>query len=303
MRKTGPFSRTLTWFAGVALLACVTCNDALAVGETGAQFLKIGVGVRSMAMGEAYSAIADDASAVYWNPAGLARQDATSVLATYGMWFEDMGHHTFAVAAPTDVGYWGGLVCYSPSGDIPRVDGDLNASGEYDAYDFSGSLAFANRIGKALSYGVGAKLIQSSIEDESATGYAADVGLLYEPSQVHGFTLGLAVQNLGPDLTFISDGDPLPLTVRGGVAFDAGSFVVAADASKPRDNDVSVHLGAEYVIAEVLALRAGFLTRPEMESAVTFGLGVTWRRLSVGYAYVPFAEIEGTHHVSAGLSF
>ncbi len=285
------------------LLLLLLCAGALAAGETGAQFLKIGVGAKAMAMGGAFSAIADDASAIYWNPAGLARQEAPSVLATYGMWFEHMGHHTFAAAMPVGGGHWGGLVCYSPSGDIPSVGADLDELGEYDAYDFSGSLAFADQVGADLSYGVGVKLIQSSIENESATGYAADAGVLYELPQLEGLSLGLAVQNMGPELKFISDGDPLPLIVRGGVAFEAGHLVVAADASKPRDNDVSVHLGAEYLIAEILALRAGFLTRPEMESAVTFGLGVTWRRLSVGYAYVPFEEIEGTHHVSAGLGF
>lgn len=294
-------------FASALCLALVLAvgwhADCLAVGEAGAQFLKIGTGAKAQAMGGAFVALADDASAVYWNPAGLARQADASVMATYGMWFEDMGHHSFAVALPAGGAHWGALICYSPSGDIPKVDVDLAEVGEYDAYDMSGAVAYAGRLGSAVAYGVSAKLIQSKIEDESATAYAADAGVIYEVGQISGLRLGAAVQNVGTGLKFIKDEDPLPLTLRAGLAYSLGTMTVAADVSRPSDNDASVHVGAEYVMASVLALRAGFLTRPEMENAVTFGLGVSWQRFTVAYAFVPFAEIEDTHHVSAGLSF
>ena len=278
-------------------------TNCLAVGEAGAQFLKIGIGAKAGAMGDAFVALADDPSAIYWNPAGLTNAQTPQVQATYGIWFEDMGHHSFCAVYPAGWGWIGGLLCYSPSGDLPLVSEDLEQSGEYDASDLCGVVSYAWKMGDNASYGCAMKIVQCSIEEESASAFAVDAGFIYRVPQFTGLSIGGSIQNVGTELKFIQDGDPLPVTLRGGLAFRKSDFVATLDVSSPRDNDASLHVGAEYTLLRTLALRAGFMTRPEMESATTFGLGVTWRQFEVSYAYMPFEELESTHRISADVVF
>jgi len=284
------------------LLACALVpRSSFAVGKTGAQFLKIGVGAKARAMGQAFVALADDATATYWNPAGLDNSESPSLMGSYFSWFEDMSYQQASLSLPTSHGCIGAAVSYFTSGDIPLVNTDLNRIGTYDAYDLSGTVAYANHLGNAVSYGIGIKLIQMRIEEESATGFAVDFGTIVHIRQIRGLRLGASVLNLGPDIKFIEEADPMPVLVRGGAAYRMGPLTLASDVSKPRDNDPSFHFGCEGILADVLALRVGFLTRPAIKDALTFGAGIYWKRLTAGYAFVPFEEIEATHCVSVGI--
>jgi hypothetical protein len=280
---------------GTVILASAVPR-VFALGETGAQFLKIGVGTRACAMGEAYTALSSDATGIYWNPAGLARVASTEITAMHNSWLMDMGYQYAAVAAPTGFGGLGVAVAYSSSGDIPKIE-DFQHLGEYSAYDASGTLGVGMRWGRAVSYGLGLKLIHQKIEEETATGFAVDLGLIAKMPSHHRITVGFVIQNLGPEIQFINESDPLPMNVKVGAGYVRGPVTFATDVVKPRDDDVRVGVGGELVLKGVLALRGGY----NSANTYTAGVGLMWRSISVGYAFVPYEAIDDSHRIAATL--
>lgn len=272
--------------------------NTYATGESGVQFLKIGVGAKACAMGEAFVGLADDPSAIYWNPAGLAQMSSFELMGMQNFWLLDMSYQYFAVVLPSHYGSFGAAITYSSSGEIPKYE-DFKYMGEYTAYDAAGTFAYANNLGKGISLGLGVKFIQQKIEEEKANGFGVDIGLIYELGFIGGTNIGFAVQNLGPGIKFIEEKGPLPLNVKGGIAYKIGSLTLASDLNKPKDNDFRVNLGGEFLIKDVLAMRAGY------NSANTYsvGVGLIWRSISIEYAYVPYEDIDDSHQISAGIKF
>jgi len=288
--------------AGLILMLSF-CGRALAIGECGAQFLKMGVGARACAMGEAFVAVADDASAIYWNPAGLKQLAKVEVLAMQNFWLLDMSYQYAAAAVPLRFGAFGVAATYSSSGTIPRYE-EFRKVGEYSAYDAAGTAAYAGKVPGfgfgVLDFGLALKYVQQQIDSFQARGFAGDLGLLYKaPLPMVDLKVGLAVQNVGPGIKFIEQADPLPLNVKAGLAARVGPLTLAVDANKPRDNDLRLNIGAEGVILDVLALRAGYNTA----NSFTAGGGVTWKMVSIDYAFVPYKEIDATHRISARVRF
>jgi hypothetical protein len=270
-----------------------------AVGECGAQFLKMGVGARACAMGEAFAAVADDASAIYWNPAGLKQLTRVEVMAMQNFWLLDMSYQYVGLAVPTPVGAFGLAGAYSSSGTIPRYE-EFRKVGEYSAYDAAGTVSYANRVAKfgpaELAAGLGLKYIQQKIDTYAASGFAGDMGVHFRVSVLR---LGLVLQNLGPGLKFIDQSDPLPLNLKAGLGAKLGPVTVAADMNKPRDNELIWGAGLDVTPIEYLSLRAGYNTARSWSA----GLGVTWKVVSVDYAFVPYKEIDATHRISARVRF
>ena len=267
-----------------------------ALGETGAQFLKIGVGARACAMGEAYTALSGDATGIYWNPAGLTQVASPEIAAMHNSWLMDMSYQYAAVAVPRGFGTIGVGVAYSSSGDIPKYE-DFEHKGEYSAYDASGTVAIGIDRGGMVSYGLGLKFIHQKIEDETASGFGADLGLIARVPGHHSMALGLVLQNIGPEIQFIDESDPLPLNVKVGLGYVRGPVTVATDVVMPRDDDVRAAVGGEVVLKGVLALRGGY------NSANTYsaGVGLMWHSISVGYAFVPYEDIDDSHRIAATL--
>jgi len=271
-------------------------SNTHAVGQTGAQFLKIGVGAKACGMGEAFVAVADDASSVYWNPAGITSAGSVEIMATHNAWLLDMTGQYVAAVVPYRWASFGGAITYSSSGDIPKYE-DFEYLGEYSAWDFAGTVALARRFSSNISIGVGLKLIQQKIEEEEATTFAADIGFLYETAFAKDLRMGLAVQNLGSGVKFIEKRDALPLNVKGGLAYSWGSLTLAGDLNKPRDNDLRLNTGAELVVKEVIALRGGYDT----ENSYTAGVGVVLGKINVDYAVAPYEDIDESHRISVRL--
>ncbi|MBU1488094.1 PorV/PorQ family protein [bacterium] len=280
------------------LLVISLPSNAYATGEAGAQFLKIGVGAKASAMGEAFVGVADDATAIYWNPAGLTRIRSVELLGMQNFYLMDMGYQYVAAALPSRYGSLGAAIAYSSSGEIPRYE-NFQHIGEYTAYDAAVTIAYADRLNKAISYGIALKMIRQKIEEEKATGFAADIGLLYKVEFIKGMKTGLLVQNLGPGIKFIEEQDPLPQNVKLGIGYERGPFTFAVDLGKPKDNDFKVNLGGEFSIKDILALRAGY----NSANSYSAGLGLRWQKVSIDYAYVPYKDIDDSHLISVKVRF
>lgn len=271
----------------------LTAMNAIGQGITGGQFLEIGVGPRACAMGEAYTAIADDPSAVYWNPAGLSRMNSMDVMFSHNFWFLDMSMQHFNGVLPTQWGNFGLGIFYSSSGSIPQIE-DFIKTGDYTAYDAAVSLSYARQLPKAVSIGVNAKYILSQIEKVQASTYALDIGLLYDPVIVPGLHVGLNIQNIGPGLKFIEQKDPLPTCLRAGVGYSWESLTIGFAMNDYLKGENDICIGAEYVLLNTLPLRIGYNTR----SAISGGFGLIYGNLDIGYAVIQFKDIGFSHLIS-----
>jgi len=109
--------------------------------------------------------------------------------------------------------------------------------------------------------------------------------------------LGAAIQNVGPKIKFIEEGDPLPLVIKGGISYQVGSVLLAGDIIKYNDSKLRRAFGGEITLFEVLSLRGGYDTR----KMYSLGTGMDWRNLSFGYAFQSFKEVDISHRISLGL--
>jgi hypothetical protein len=214
--------------------------SALLFGATrpGAVFLLIWPGARATALSGAFSAVADDATACYYNQAGLAFIDGTIVSLQHAVWLpslnDDMYYEYLGVTKSFKVGTFGLGITYLTTGPTTVTNFQGVYLGTYVTFDIAVGLNYGALIKPNLGVGVGWKLIYSYLvppwvwlrmpELEVTSGgigitYAFDAGTIYKPFPF--LTLAGALQNIGPDISYTESGasDPLPYTLRLGLRF------------------------------------------------------------------------------------
>ena len=281
-------------------------------GTTTASFLKIGVGARNIAMGETSDA-RGDANAMYWNPAGLAYLQSPDASLMHAVWLQEITYDNLAVAYPFKYGVLGLNVSYLSSGQIQEYDAnDVLLPATYQAADTAVALAYA-RIIHDFSIGASLKYIGSYLEAENASAFALDAGAAFEG--IKHWRMRMSFQNLGTQMKFMNEGDPLPLNFRAGCSYEAiasekMSLLCVLDVNFPIDNYIRENAGLEYVRKlknkiEV-AIRAGYKTSTTGLDAIdglTCGLGVSFQDYRFDYAFVPYGDLGDTHRISLGWRF
>jgi len=279
-------------------------------GTAGFVFLRLGNGARASGMGEAFTAVSDDATSIYWNPAGLANVEGVELNVTHSEWLVDIRFEQVSVVNEAFGGtvglnftgvYYGKLDRY---GNFPSIRPD----GTFTPYDLALSAGYGTDILPNLSLGISAKLIYEKIDFESATGWAVDFGVFHR-SAIEGLTLGASILNLGPQAKFVEEKFYPPFQFRVGVSYRydderiRGSILVASDAVFPNDSDAKLHLGAEYGYRDFLFIRLGYKSNYYVQGA-TLGVGVVYDRLRFDYAYMPMQlELGNVHRFSISVFF
>ncbi|RMH71626.1 MAG: hypothetical protein D6675_06335 [Gemmatimonadetes bacterium] len=272
------------------------------VAQSGVQFLKIGVGARAVGMGEAFVAVADDPTALYWNPAGLVNVEGKAFTVSYNKWIAETTHSFVGYAQ-----YFPGLGTFGISfvnfsvGEIDETEPGIGLTGRtYGASDFMAGLSYSRRLTDKFSVGGTLKMINSYIADESAAGWAADVGTLYDTG-FRTIRLGMVIQNFGGDIKYIGEDTPLPITFKAGVAMDllnrdAHAVTGSIEMRHPNDNAETVQMGGEYWFNNMVATRLGYRYNYDA-GGLTAGFGV---RLDIGgsqfeldYSYTDMGEYLG----------
>ena len=274
------------------------------VGTTIANFLKIGVGPRAVAMGSAFSAVANDASAVYWNPAGIIYVDRSDLFTGYMDWIMDLELHQVSfVRNHNNIGSFGISINTLKMDDIEVTTlSDPEGDGTYaGASDLVVGLTYARKLSAYFSLGVTLKTLYSQIANESAIGQAIDIGTLFTPGW-KDLRIGMSLAHFGTkmnldgrDLNIQTDIDPLinsdaagegrlktqswnlPTTFRLGIAMNIinnNKYTVlwALDGIHATDANESLGTGFE-LTAGPFALRSGL------------GLGYDQTRVSIGAGY------------------
>ena len=297
--------RTLKAAAAAGLALLLGGGVASAAGSAGAEpfnFLFLDANARAVAMGGAYTALATDANALLYNPAGLARVARSEATFMHNSYFADINQEYGAYASPKG---WGASFNYLNSGPVANTTfsnpegAGLGTTG-LDDMAFSGGCA--RSLGESLSVGGEIKYIRESIAGVAGQGVAFDLGALYEVPPVSGLALGLSLQNLGPAVKYESAKQNLPQNLRGGAAysFDADGQKCAAsfDVLKERTASPAVALGLETVLAEAVPVRVGFTTNNSAGLGLTTGVGYVHDGFSFDYAFVPFGDLGVAHRLS-----
>ena len=282
---------------GILISASSFVCYASGPGTTAANFLKIGVGAKATAMGGAFTALADDGTSLYWNPAGLAEIENREISATYHAHFQEIRQGYLSLALPLLRGTVGLGVNYVDVGKIEGRDEYGKPTGDFGAWDIQVSLAYARKFSSRLMLGMSAGMLQDMIAGDKKVAYLGNIGVLFKPTEL--LSAGVACQNIGSKL----GKDPLPLTYRGGIALRLRSISIEADAVKSTDDDMYSCVGLEGWIGNILALRVGYRTGQDVGSGVSFGTGFKISNVQLGYAYVPYADLGNTHRISLDMEF
>lgn len=290
------------------LIVSILCAQSGSAGSSGFSSLKLGAGARAGAMGEAYTAVSDDATSTYWNPAGLATIKNVELFFTHTEWVEDISHEFLSAALPA----FNGAVAFSfYSTNIPGIERRVRPSelplGTIEANDIAASLSYGRSINDKLSAGISVKYIYQKIFVESASGYAMDFGLIYKPLQ-NPLKIAVVVQNLGSLKKLKEEEVELPQTFKFGGAYEinfpslGGTLLLAVDAVKIKDSDIRAFLGGEFSFKQNFSLRLG---RQTGESAKSFSAGVGFRldRYRLDYGFTPLqSDLGNTHKFSISLN-
>lgn len=284
-----------------------------AFAEESASFLKIGVGGRAAAMGGAYTAIADDVTAIAWNPAALSLLSQRELGAMHAQLASDIRYDFLGYAQPLRSGALAGSLAYLGQGPLQGRDQTGRLTSAYSSYDTAASVAYAQRLGSNLSLGLGIKALRSAIASYSAQDVALDLGGLYDLGRLGpgATTLGAAVQNIGPGMRYIDHYAPLPLTMALGLGYrlPAGLAFAADFKERPNAGSTEFSIGTEYAVVPSLALRLSYATNHgpltgmrATDDLAGFGAGVGFklRGYSFDYSVTPFGSLGNAQRFSVG---
>jgi hypothetical protein len=308
--------------AGLVLAGSVSqARDftSAAQGTTGAQFLELAVGARAVGMGEAYSAVTDDAASLYWNPAGLTAIQKRSATFMHAAYIESSYFDYAAYGqnlGPT--GAVGAAIQYHSAGSLSQLDASGNPAGSFTPYDLAVTLGYAYKFsGGAIgaldgfSAGLGIKYIRSEILSAAQT-EAVDVGIMSPKYLDKRLNFAFTASNIGGTIRFDAQRQNLPLVLRLGSAYQLSErFLGTMDVSFPRNNNPYVALGTEYGFVArgpwKAAARAGFNSQTvgsfEGFTGVYMGLGLGYELMTLDYAFEPLGGVGQSHRMSLSFNF
>ena len=274
---------------------------ALLSAQTGAAFLKIPVGPRVCGMGEAAVAYIDDASALFYNPAGLANVPSFDLLLAHNQWLLDMNHEYVAGVYGTEaLGKFGLAFDYWGSGAIQGINirGETIPGYTVSAADWSLNIGYGRSISD-FSFGLGAKFVHQQHESLSTSAVAFDAGAMYK-TPLEGLKAGVSVTNIGTRSRLVEESYGLPLQGRLGWRYDYNIVGVTQDFIISETEKPGIAAGAECRPVDIVALRAGYRTGSGYDgfSGLRAGLGLTWQGIGVDYAFAPYGRLGASHRIS-----
>ncbi len=304
----------------------VQAEDFAKVGTTGADFLKLPIGARGVAMGGAFSALSNDGSAMFWNPAGLVNAADKTVMFEHVTYFADISYDAVGGSyRVNDTFTLGAFALAMGSGDMEVTTVEQpNGTGEnFNVTNIMTGVSVAMNLTDKFAFGTNIKYIREDLDTEIASNFAIDVGVMYD-TQWNSIRLAMAVRNFGPEMQL--DGGyydydngtvgeetteflpyHFPMIFKLGAAMDpvltdVHRLTLAGDLEHPNDNIERVNIGAEYGFQELFFLRGGYTFRHDT-LGLSAGLGAQWQNFAVDYAFSEYGILEDVHRFNVSFSF
>ncbi len=290
------------------------------VGTFDGQFLKIEVGARAAAMGGAFVGVADDATALFWNAAGIARidPDKSELSLNHANWpadlsFDQVGYVFHVKRIPGAFGIHARALSMAPMVETTAYQPDPNVGTgrTFDAGMMSAGLTYARSFTDKFSAGVTGNFISEGLAEFTQQTFAFDVGTLYDVGAM-GMRIGMGISNIGSQIKFIDRSARIPAIFRVGTSATLlqtadqrliGSF----EFSHPPDNAERLNVGAEYGFHKYLFLRGGYNLNYDAEGlagGVGFHFPVSVAGMAdLDYAYTDMKDLGGAHRFSLKFLF
>jgi long-subunit fatty acid transport protein len=318
-------------------------TDVSKRGTSAAAFLSIGQGTRALGMGSAYVAIADDPSALYWNPAGITKVNGVGFIADHTMWIADINYNFLGMSYNLgDLGAIGISFTFSSIDEmkVTTIEQPEGTGETFKVTDAALSFAWAIQLTEDFSIGFNPKFIYQSIWNTESNAIAIDLGVQYV-TPFDEMILGMSISNFGTKMQLVGnselvlyDPDPnttgnnasipallqtdsweLPLNFRIGLAYapirsDQHRILLAVDALHVSDNYESVNVGGEYTFNDFFSIRGGYKSLFLQDSEETFSIGAGIKQLLLGnvslqfdYAYQDFGRLNSVQKFSLSINF
>ena len=209
-----------------------------AQSQAGLIYLLISPGARAVGMGESFVATADDATATYWNPAGLAFMKNRHLSLMHTKWLpqlvDDMSYNFVSYTQEVESlgGTIGGNIIFMDYGQqYITMENGPEIVGTFGSWDMAVTLSYGSKLSENLGIGVNMKYMRSNLANISsntgaegkgvANAFAVDLGVLYHMPFLPGLTFGANLSNMGPSVSYIDpdQADPLPTNLKLGFSY------------------------------------------------------------------------------------
>ena len=277
------------------------------VGTSAMQFVRMGGGARTAALGGARAA-GHEAETVLWNPAGLARLGGPEATFTYERGPVDTNLQTAAAAWPR-AGRRDALavgVIHFGAGEIDGMDETGARRDAFTGSDFLASIGYARMQTREVAIGAAAEWVRSELAGVTGSGLAVSLGVqAARPRQ--GLVGGVAVRHLGPAVRFEREEDPLPMTIAAGGSWRPKIPVkgwrvppieLLVEGAWSADLKMQAGAGLEVEPAPGLFARGGYRTGNHAGGGLSAGIGLRVKEWVLDYAYAPYGALGGTHLVT-----
>jgi len=299
----------------LALLSVAGSAWAGGQGTTAASFLQLDTSPRVVGMGDSFAGLADDASAIEYNPAGQAYLTQKYLTVMDAVWFQDITYQYGAIAWPFKFGTVSADFFYLNAGTFQGYTASGTPTGTFTAADMYGTLAYSRKILRNLSAGLSVKFLSESISTYSTSSVALGLSAFYQ-LPYPGLSLGMSLNNLGPSEGF-QQGYALPLNLRMGVGYKPFDNIDCdIDYTQPNDTAGTLSLGGEYGY-RALVFRLGYKFQgqadynqtesgfgPAAAAGLNFGMGVKFfTNFTLDYSYSYYGFLGASQRFSLGAKF
>ena len=338
MRRIFLFILLLFLSIDLSIAQNTTVSSMEQIGTSMANFLKIGVGAREVAMGGAAVADCDNVASLFWNPGALDRMEKSEIIFQQTQWLVDTELYFLGAGVKLPAfGSIGVSINYFTSGDIEETTLTIpeGTGRTFTTYDMALGLTYSRNITERFSAGITIKYIQEELDLEKASTIAIDIGSVFETNFLNNLKIGMSLSNLGGRMKLAGSGlqvqyspNPgyptkittadltteewdIPLCFRLGIASDVITtdnlrWRLVGEVMDSRDYIYRISLGSELAFLERYFLRGGYKFLYDEEN-FTLGGGVnldfSWAQIRLDYAYANFGVFDNAQRFSLIFAF
>jgi hypothetical protein len=289
-------------------------------GTSGFSFFKVTYSARAAAMANAYTGLADQEDAVFFNPAGLTQISKPQAGATYMSYFDGVNCGSLVYTQPLQNEFYRAAFTQFLSASETKTLADANGNyagtdGSFGVSEFLAGASVSKHFSDMVNVGLSVKFLQETLDEHSASAAAIDIGILHQTTN-QNLKVGLALKNLGKQLSYFSKEEyqeKLPQTLQIGFSYHPDpALFLNLDLYKPLEYDFSALVGAEYRLHQMFCLRAGYKsnakdwkTEGDYNSFAGFsmGFGLNWQNYNLDYSINSYGDLGFVHQISLRYSF